>query len=175
MMIVIVIIFIPAYLAIQSLESHSNDQKHNFMKVFIVLFSIAFITLFTLAFKTAPKVWDVPEKYQKMKNPIPSSPASIKIGKDMYVRYCKSCHGAKGKGEGKQAVKLNVTTGDFTSEDFIKEPDGAVFYKMTEGHGEMPSFKKKIPSSDDIIEGSFGETGSVGDLINYIRTLAGKK
>ena len=42
---------------------------------------------------------------------------------------------------------------------------------MTVGHNDMPSFKKKIPGSEDIIEGSFGETGRVGDLINYIRTL----
>lgn len=144
------------------------------MKVFIVLFSLTFLTLFILAFQPGPKVWEVPEKYQKMKNPIPTSSSSIKIGKDMYVRYCKSCHGTKGKGEGSQAVKQNLTTGDFTTAAFAKQTDGAVFYKMTEGHDEMPSFKKKIPSSDDIIEGSFGETGSVGDLINYIRTLAKK-
>jgi mono/diheme cytochrome c family protein len=145
------------------------------MKVVIVLVSIVFISFFTLSFQPGPKVWEVPEKYQKMKNPIPSSASSIKIGKDMYVRYCKSCHGTKGKGEGTQAVKQNMTTGDFTTIAFTKETDGAVFYKMTEGHNEMPSIKKKIPGSDDIIEGSFGETGSVGDLINYIRTLATKK
>ena len=107
-----------------------------------------------------------------MKNPIKSTPASIKIGKEMYKRHCKSCHGTKGKGEGTKASKLKHSIGDFTTEAFKRETDGAIFYKMTVGHDEMPSFDKKIPGNDDFIEGSFGETGSVGDLINYIRTLA---
>lgn len=123
-------------------------------------------------FSTDPYQWEVPEKYQKMKNPIASTPASIKIGKGMYKRHCQSCHGSKGKGEGPRAAKLNHSIGDFTSLAFTKETDGAIFYKMTVGHDEMPSFEKKIPGREDIIEGSFGETGSVGDLINYIRTLA---
>ena len=128
--------------------------------------------LFLPAFTSGPTQWEVPEKYQKMKNPIKTSPESVKIGKAMYKRHCRSCHGLTGKGEGPQATKLDQTIGDFTSETFKKQTDGAIFYKMTEGHENMPSFKKKIPGNEDIIEGSFGETGSVGDLINYIRTLA---
>ena len=89
----------------------------------------------------------------------------------MYERYCLACHGTEGKGDGKRALKLNVQPGDFTTVSFSKETDGAVFYKTTTGHNDMPSFKRRIPSNDDLIEGSFGKTGSVGDLINYIRTL----
>lgn len=133
---------------------------------------MAIVALFMLSFGNDPWQKEVPEKYQKMKNPIPSTPASVKIGKDMYSHYCKSCHGSNGKGEGTKAVKANMEVTDFTTAEFKKEKDGAIFYMMTVGHNDMPSFKKKIPSSEDIIEGSFGETGSVGDLINYIRTLA---
>lgn len=142
------------------------------MNKFVGIFSTLIVALFLPAFTNSPAQWDVPEKYQKMKNPVTTSPASVKIGKDMYKRHCRSCHGITGKGEGPQAIKLNQTTGDFTSDAFKKETDGAIFYKMTVGHENMPSFRKKIPSNEDIIEGSFGKTGSVGDLINYIRTLA---
>lgn len=135
--------------------------------------SIALVMMIA-SFQQEPKPWDVPEKYQKMKNPVKSDSVSVKVGKEMYNRYCKSCHGIKGKGDGPKALKLNQSVGDFTSESFKKETDGAIFYKMTVGHLDMPSFKKKVPSNDDVIEGSFGKTGSVGDLINYIRTLADK-
>ncbi len=36
----------------------------------------------------------------------------------------------------------------------------AFFYKTTEGRGDMPSFKKKLPDPNDI-----------WDLVNYMRTL----
>ena len=144
------------------------------MKNSLGLISIFVVAFCMLSFIQNPKQWVVPEKYQKMKNPVKSDSSSVMIGKEMYIRHCVNCHGVAGKGDGKRAIKLNQTPGDFTTDAFKKESDGAVFYKMTEGHKDMPAFKRRIPSNDDVIEGSFGKTGSVGDLINYIRTL-GKK
>ena len=144
------------------------------MKSFIALLFTIVLSVFMMAFIQGPKKWVVPEKYQKMKNPVPSDENSIKIGKEMYERHCITCHGVTGKGDGPRAIKLNQTPGDFTSENFRKETDGAIFYKMTEGHKDMPSFKRRIPGNDDVIDGSFGKTGTPGDLINYIRTLAKK-
>ena len=144
------------------------------MKSFIGLLSTIVLSLTILAFVQEPKQWVVPEKYQKMKNPIPSDDASIKIGKDMYERHCISCHGVAGKGDGPKAIKLDQTPGDFTTEAFRKQTDGAIFYKMTAGHKDMPSFKRRIPGNDDVIDGSFGKTGTPGDLVNYIRTLSKK-
>ena len=141
--------------------------------LFVLVCSIV-ISVFTMSFNQGPAKWVVPEKYQKMKNPVATSDASIKIGKEMYERHCLNCHGVTGKGDGKRAVKLNQTPGDFTSEDFRKESDGAIFYKMTVGHKDMPSFKRRIPGNEDVIDGSFGQTGTPGDLINYIRTFAKK-
>jgi len=144
------------------------------MKSFIALLFTIVLSVFMMAFIQGPKKWVVPEKYQKMKNPVPSDENSIKIGKEMYERHCITCHGVTGKGDGPRAIKLNQTPGDFTTEAFKKETDGAIFYKMTEGHKDMPSFKRRIPGNDDVIDGSFGKTGTPGDLINYIRTLAKK-
>jgi mono/diheme cytochrome c family protein len=141
-----------------------------------VAFFLGFSALFILivAFYQGPKAWEVPSNYQHMRNPVKADSASIAIGRDMYGRYCKSCHGITGKGDGPRAEKMSPPPGDFTSPFFARETDGAIFYKMTEGHKDMPSFKKRIPSNDDVIEGSFGKTGSAGDLINYIRTLGRK-
>jgi mono/diheme cytochrome c family protein len=107
-----------------------------------------------------PKPWPVPEKYLTMKNPIKADPESIKEGKDLYQTHCNSCHGKKGKGDGTKAAQLETECGDFTSAAFVQEPDGALFYKISEGRKDMPSFKKKIPEADDN-----------WNLVNYIRTL----
>ena len=118
--------------------------------------------------------WKVPEKYEKMKNPVVADDASIKAGKELYTDHCISCHGKKGKGDGYKAANINTTPTDFTSAKFQKQTDGALLYKISYGHKDMPGFKKRIPDNADVIEGSFGKTRSPGDLINYLRTFATK-
>ena len=118
--------------------------------------------------------WKVPDKYEKLKNPVPSSEESIKDGRILYEEHCKSCHGIEGKGDGKKAVNLNTTPADFTTASFQQHSDGAILYRIYFGHKDMPGFKTRIPDNKDVIEGTFGKTRSPGDLINYIRTLAKK-
>ena len=43
---------------------------------------------------------------------------------------------------------------------FQSQSDGSLFYKVSEGRDDMPSFKKKIPDAEDI-----------WNLVNYMRTL----
>ena len=107
-----------------------------------------------------PKPWAVPDKYSSIKNPVKADDESIKKGKDLYVTHCNSCHGKKGKGDGPKAAQLETECGNFTTAAFQKEPDGALFYKISEGRKDMPSFKKKIPGTNDI-----------WNVVNYLRTL----
>jgi mono/diheme cytochrome c family protein len=131
------------------------------MKKLITLFSaIAFILLLQ-AFIPAPNdPWPVPDKYNKMANPVASDAASIADGKELYIKHCQSCHGKKGKGDGSKAAQLDSDCGDFTTPEFKKQTDGALFYKTSEGRKDMPSFKKKIPAEEEI-----------WSVVNYMRTL----
>jgi mono/diheme cytochrome c family protein len=104
--------------------------------------------------------WPVPDKYQKMKNPYKADKESISIGKSLYVKHCKSCHGKEGLGDGPKAAQLDTPSGDFTADEFVSQSSGALFYKTFEGRDDMPSFKKKIPDAEDI-----------WSIINYIRTF----
>lgn len=106
------------------------------------------------------KPWAVPDNYQKMKNPVASNPESIAEGKTLYSTHCKSCHGAKGLGDGSKAAQLKTEPGDFSKADFQTQSDGAIFYKTSEGRDDMPSFKKKIPDADER-----------WSIVNYMRTL----
>ena len=104
--------------------------------------------------------WPVPEKYQKMPNPVKADASSIATGKSLWNKHCVSCHGKTGKGDGTKAATLKTHPGDFSTAEFKSESDGAVFYKTSEGRKDMPSFKKKIPDADDI-----------WSIVNYMRTF----
>jgi mono/diheme cytochrome c family protein len=132
------------------------------MKKILLLMTLAFLlpTLFSFVKFQQKTPWNVPDKYQKMANPVKSSPESIANGKSLWGLHCKSCHGGKGKGDGPKAAQLDTECGDFTTADFQKQSDGSIFYKTLEGRKDMPSFKKKIEDESDIWA-----------LVNYIRTM----
>jgi mono/diheme cytochrome c family protein len=112
-----------------------------------------FISFSAYAFAQAPSVlkpkpkgkpWNAPEEYVTMKNPVPIDDSTMIIGKDLYTEHCKSCHGTKGKGDGTKAEKIDISCGDFTSLEYMKESDGESYWKTTEGRKPMPSFKEKM-------------------------------
>lgn len=104
--------------------------------------------------------WEIPAKYQKMTNPIKDDAASVNVGKMLWAKHCKSCHGNLGKGDGPKAGLLKTFPGDFTTAEFKKTADGPLYYMAIIGREEMPNFESKIPEEEDRWA-----------LINYIRTL----
>lgn len=130
------------------------------MKNLFIILVVAFSATTLLSFIGQKDPWPVPEKYQKMTNPVKSDAASIATGKTLYTKHCQSCHGKKGKGDGPKAAQLDTESGDFTTADFQKQTDGALYYKTFEGRKDMPSFKKKIPDQDELWA-----------VVNYMRTF----
>ena len=107
-----------------------------------------------------PDPWIVPDKYLKMANPVKADAESVKEGKALWSQHCQSCHGKSGHGDGPKAAQLKTEPGNFSLPATQKQPDGSLFYKISEGRKDMPSFKKKIPEAEDI-----------WNLVNYMRTL----
>ena len=95
-----------------------------------------------------------------MPNPVKSDAASLATGKELWVKHCQSCHGKSGKGDGPKAVQLKTEPEDLGKPDIQNQPDGAFFYRTSEGREDMPSFKKKIDDPDDIWA-----------VVNYVRTF----
>ncbi len=104
--------------------------------------------------------WVVPSKYQEMTNPEDASKENIAIGKSMYSKHCKSCHGKNGYGDGPKADEVDGALGDFSSEEFQEQSDGALFYKSYIGRKDMPNFEKKMTEEDMWL------------TVHYMRTLA---
>lgn len=130
------------------------------MKAFKILMIIGVVTFALYSFSTvAQEEWKVPAKYENMKNPI--DPAVDKaIGKSLYSKHCKSCHGKEGYGDGPKADEQDGDLGDFSSEEFQGQSDGALFYKSYIGRNDMPNYEKKMSEEDAWL------------VVNYMRTLA---
>ncbi len=130
------------------------------ISLFIAGFLIFSMLISGFSISADRKPWPVPDAAKNKKNPIASSSESISEGKALYGTHCKSCHGAKGLGDGPKAAQLKTEAGDFSKADFQAQSDGAIFYKTSEGREDMPNFKKKIPDADDR-----------WNLVNFMRTL----
>ncbi len=133
------------------------------MKNPIIIILAGFLTLGLYSFTQLDqsKDWVVPESAKKMKNPTDkTNKADLAVGKTLYSKYCQSCHGKEGYGDGPKAEEIKGDMGDFSSEKFQSQTDGALFYKIKTGRDDMASFEKKIPDEEDRWL-----------IINYIRTL----
>ncbi len=127
------------------------------IKIFTILgiFSFLFFSFTTIM----QDKWVVPAKYVTMKNPVPAK-TDAAIGKSLYDKHCKSCHGKEGYGDGPKADGLKGDLGDFSSAAFQKQTDGALFYKTSFGRDDMPEYTKKMPDDEDRWL-----------IVNYMRTL----
>lgn len=127
------------------------------IKIFTILgiFSLMFFSFTNIV----QDKWVVPDKYVKMKNPVPAD-QDASIGKSLYEKHCKSCHGKEGYGDGPKAADMKGDLGDFSSAEFQKQTDGELFYKTTTGRDDMPEFTKKMAEDEDRWL-----------VVNYMRTL----
>ena len=121
---------------------------------------VIFIVAASFTISQTPKPWPVPDKESKMANPVKSDATSLATGKELWAKHCQSCHGKTGKGDGTKAATLDTHPGDFTQAAVQAETDGDLYYKISAGRKDMPSFKKKIPDENDI-----------WSVVNYVRTF----
>lgn len=133
------------------------------MKTFKTLMIIGVLSIGLLSFTSfMQEEWVVPAKYEKMTNPTDATDAdNLADGKMFYNKHCKSCHGKEGYGDGTKADEVEGDLGDFSSEEFQAQSDGALFYKSYIGRDDMPNFEKKMPDEDDMWY-----------VVSYMRTLA---
>jgi mono/diheme cytochrome c family protein len=124
------------------MEVTMKSLKFAMVSLLIVSIAFAFTTI-----GQQKKPWNVPANNKSMKNPKKSDAASINIGKAEWNKSCKSCHGAKGLGDGPKAKTLKTPSGDF-SVDLKSQTDGELFYKTKTGRGDMPKYEGKIPDED---------------------------
>lgn len=117
-------------------------------KILFAALTIVFAMSLLSFVASEKKAWDVPAKYKAMKAQKKGDPASVALGKTLYTKYCKSCHGS-GKGDGAKASSLKTKMDDFTSKEFKALPDGSKYFMSFVGRDEMPNFEKKIADEEE--------------------------
>ncbi len=126
-------------------------------KKLLLLFLLAGF-YFTVQSQT--KKFPSPPSADTIKNPLKDNQASIAIGKLTYVKYCVTCHGDKGKGDGIAAPGLAKPPADHTSRFVQSQTDGALYWIISAGNNPMPTYKKTLTPTQR------------WQVVNYIRTLA---
>ena len=102
-----------------------------------------------------------------LKNPVASSPASIKAGQDLYNKQCRHCHGIRGTGDGPLAPSnpkpANLTDGkwDFGSTD--AEIFNVIWNGVPKPKTEMKGMNETLSQRD------------VWHIVNYLRTIGKPK
>lgn len=94
--------------------------------------------------------WQIPPTAKDEKSPLKANADVLKKGKAIYDRECAKCHGKEGKGDGPDGDKDHLPADLTDSFRAPLNPDGVMYYKIANGHGnDMPAFKGKL-SKDEI-------------------------
>jgi mono/diheme cytochrome c family protein len=88
--------------------------------------------------------WLAPASADSLKNPLAVSQEYISKGEELYNMYCFSCHGDTGYGDGPAGGSMGIRPANFHDQRVIKQKDGALFWKLTNGKGNMPPFKEAL-------------------------------
>src|SRR6476646_8672236 len=87
--------------------------------------------------------WRAPQEANALKNPYPN--ISIDKGHELFNLYCRSCHGETGHGDGAAGQQgVGPKPANFHDDAVQSQTDGALFWKMSSGRGNMPSFKQVL-------------------------------
>jgi mono/diheme cytochrome c family protein len=102
---------------------------------------------------------------KKMKNPVASSPDSIKAGQALFQKNCRFCHGADAKGNGPMAPE-GTHPSNLTDDKWDRgSTDGEIFLVIRDGAGpkfDMKGYKSKMSETD------------IWNVVNYLRSLQAK-
>jgi len=135
-------------------------KTKNFLAVLSAIFmSAVFMSFIGLQDQKKGGPWDVPAAYKSKKAPA-STAQSVNLGKMLWAKHCKSCHGNNGLGDGPKAASLKTLPGNFKAAEFQGQPDGAIYYQSFVGRDEMPNFEKKVVDEEERWA-----------LVHFIRTL----
>jgi mono/diheme cytochrome c family protein len=109
--------------------------------------------------------FNLPPDAADTKNPLTVDDKVLAAGKKVFSDKCQKCHGEKGLGDGPDADPDHAEEMNLTNPKRAdRNPDGVVFYKVSNGRRspKMPAFKEEL-SKDQI-----------WSVVSYVQTLRKK-
>ena len=91
--------------------------------------------------------WTLPPDAADTKNPLTVDNNVLAIGRKVFADKCQKCHGEKGLGDGPDADPDHAEEMNLTNPKRAdRNPDGVVFYKVSNGRRspKMPAFKDEL-------------------------------
>jgi mono/diheme cytochrome c family protein len=91
--------------------------------------------------------WTLPPDAADTKSPLTVDDKVLAAGKKVFTDKCQKCHGPKGLGDGPDADPDHAEEMNLTNPKRAeRNPDGVVFYKVTNGRRspKMPAFKDEL-------------------------------
>lgn len=85
--------------------------------------------------------WIAPVWADTLKSPYHDEPLTLANGEELFGLYCASCHGESGYGDGAAGGALGQKPANFHDSLVKKQSDGALFWKISNGKGNMPPFQ----------------------------------
>ena len=138
-------------------------MKRTFRNLFgysvVIMTAIILFSFVAPQDKKAGAPWVIPANYKSMANPQKGKADPENIGKLLYAKHCKSCHGSAGLGDGPKAGSLETKINSLKDAKFQAQTDGEIYFQSFMDR-DMKSFEKKIPAVEDRWA-----------IVNYIRTL----
>jgi mono/diheme cytochrome c family protein len=126
--------------------------------VFILLLILSFVKTQTVF--AQPSAWKAPAFVDTIHNPVPFSGPEMEDAKKIYNTTCWTCHGLDGKGTGPASVAITPKPADHTSQAVQSESDGALFWKISVGKGNMQPYRTLLTVKQRWA------------LVNFIRTFS---
>lgn len=123
-------------------------------KIFSLFIVIFIFGLLNVCAEETP--WPVPEDKDAKVAPFIFDDNSQQAGEDLYMKNCKSCHGDIGQ---MNMIPLVPLPKDMSIEQVVNQTDGAMYFKIANGRGAMPSFKNTLSVND------------TWNVISYIRSF----
>lgn len=96
---------------------------------------------FDTKYAAVQEPWRAPASADTLVNPFYIEPLTLPQGQEIYTIYCAPCHGSQGKADGLATHNLRVKPLNFQDKKVSDQSNGALFWKIREGRGEMPAFK----------------------------------
>jgi mono/diheme cytochrome c family protein len=104
--------------------------------------------------------WQAPAWADTLKNPLARQSEAAMKGKENFDVYCWSCHGKKGLGDGAAGASFAIKPANLTAAAVTSQSDGALFWKLRTGRGDMPAFGDLLTETER------------WELVSFIRLLS---
>lgn len=135
-------------------------MKKTDLKTLITIILTYTISVFFMSFINQDNTpWVAPENSKTTSNPIEANKISVDKGMKIFNQQCWSCHGKNGNGNGPAAKALKAKPADFSKETFQNQTDGEIYWKISNGRGEMAGYKNSLKDENR------------WQLVNFLRTF----